>query len=180
MTYNKQNLRPLALSLTVLGAFARLIPHPTNFTPVGGMSLFAGARLRGWQAYLLPLVLMAVTDPLVASIYGVPAFGWITPFVYVSFLISVWIGRHLRDTDNAVRIGGATLAGSVQFFLLTNFGVWLQGLNYPLTAGGLASCYVAAIPFFGRTLAGDACYVAVLFGLHAWLRKTTPQEALSC
>ena len=48
-------VRPLAISLTVLGAILRLIPHPPNFAPVGGMSLYAGARLRGWQAFALPL-----------------------------------------------------------------------------------------------------------------------------
>ncbi len=80
------NRRPLALALTVLGAVARLVPHPWNFAPVGGMSLFAGARLRGWQAYVLPIVLMAVTDPLVGG------YSRATPFVYLSFLINVWIG----------------------------------------------------------------------------------------
>jgi hypothetical protein len=174
MSYKKQNLRLLALGLTVIGAVARLIPHPTNFTPVGGMSVFAGARLRGWQAFLLPLVLMAVTDPLVASIYGVPAFGWITPFVYVSFLISVWLGRYLRNTNSVARIGGMTFLCSTQFFLVTNFAVWLHWPTYPHTAAGLVSCYIAALPFFGRTLAGDLFYVGVLFGLHAWLRRVAP------
>ena len=54
------HVRPLAMSLTVAGAVLRLLPHPANFTPVGGMSLYAGARLRGWQAFALPLLLMAV------------------------------------------------------------------------------------------------------------------------
>ena len=59
-----KKVRPLALSLTVLGALVRLIPHPANFAPVGGVSLYAGARLRGWQAFAVPLLLMALTDPL--------------------------------------------------------------------------------------------------------------------
>ena len=41
----KERSGPLALSLTILGAIARFMPHPPNFAPVGGMSLFAGARL---------------------------------------------------------------------------------------------------------------------------------------
>ena len=44
------NRRPVALTLVVLGAVARLVPHPWNFAPVGGMSLFSGARLHGvWK-----------------------------------------------------------------------------------------------------------------------------------
>src|SRR6476661_8075399 len=61
------NRRPVAMTLVVLGAVARLVPHPWNFAPVGGMSLFAGARLRGWWAWTLPIVLMAITDPLVGG-----------------------------------------------------------------------------------------------------------------
>ncbi len=157
--------RPLATGLTVLGAVARLLPHVPNFTPVGSMSLFAGARLRGWQAYLLPLALMAVTDPLVGG------YSSSTPWVYASFLISVWLGRYLRGSENALRIGGVCLAASAQFFAVTNFGVWVGSGMYPHTLSGLAACYVSAIPFFGRTLAGDLLYTGALFGLHAWLSR---------
>ena len=60
-------LRPYAVGLVLLGGLLRLTPHPWNFTPVGGMSLFAGARMRGWMAYLLPLLVMLITDPLVGG-----------------------------------------------------------------------------------------------------------------
>jgi hypothetical protein len=159
------NVRPLALSLTVLGAAARLLPHAPNFAPVGGMSLYAGARLRGWQAFALPLVLMAVTDPLLGG-YSVA-----TPFVYLSFMISVWIGRRLQSTESPWRIGGACLACSAQFFLISNFATWVLGSWYAHTWAGLALCFTQAIPFFGRTLAGDLVYAGVFFGLHAWLSR---------
>ena len=166
------NWRPAALSLTVLGAVARLAPHPPNFAPVGATSLFAGARLPRWQAYLVPLALMAVTDPILASFYGVPAFSRFSLFTYVSFLIAVWLGRRLRNTESISRIAAVTVLNSIQFFLITNFGSWLWFKAYPMTAAGLASCYTSAIPFFGWTLASDLLYTAVLFGLYAWLSRT--------
>jgi hypothetical protein len=169
---NKANWRPAALSLTVLGAVARLLPHPPNFAPVGATSLFSGARLPRWQAYLVPLVLMAVTDPILARFYGVPAFSRYQIFIYASFLIAVWLGRFLRNTESIARIAAVTLLNSVQFFLITNFGSWLWFQTYPHTMGGLATCYIAAIPFFGWTLASDILYTGVLFGLYAWLSRT--------
>src|SRR3984893_13312016 len=171
MTQNS-NWRPVALSLTVLGAIVRLLPHPPNFAPVGATSLFAGARLPIWQAYLVPLALMAITDPILASFYGVAAFSRFQLFIYASFLISVWLGRRLRNTESVSRIAAFTVANSIQFFLITNFGSWLWFQDYPRTAAGLVTCYLAAIPFFGRTLASDILYTAVLFGLHAWLTCT--------
>ena len=178
MTENSR-WRPVALSLTVLGAVARLIPHPANFAPVGAASLFAGARLPVWQAYLVPLALMAITDPILAvTVYHTPAFGPAQIFIYGSFLIAVWLGRHLRSTESIPRIGALSIVNSMQFFLLSNFGAWLVSTAhpatalYPATAAGLASCYIAAIPFFGRTLLSDLLFTAIFFGLHAWLSRS--------
>jgi Family of unknown function (DUF6580) len=48
--------------------------------------------------------------------------------------------------------------------LLTNFGVWAFDSPYPRTLDGLITCYVAAIPFFAKTLQGDMLYTIILFG----------------
>ena len=158
--------RPLAIGLTIVGILARLVPHAPNFSPVGGVSLFAGGRLSGWKAYLLPLVLMLVTDPFVGG------YSFATPFVYASFLIYVWIGSRVRATQSPLAIGGAALAGSVQFFLITNFAMWLKPVSlYTHNAAGLMACYVAAIPFYGRTLLADLFYSAALFGAYALLSR---------
>ena len=160
----KNTARPLAIGLIILGGLIRITQH-WNFAPVGALSLFAGARLRGWQAYLVPLALMAVTDPLLGG-YSIA-----TPLVYASFMINVWIGSRLRETENPVWIGSGALAGSIQFFLITNFA-WLAGSSmYPHTLGGVFACYAAGVPFFWRTLASDLFYAGVLFGLHAWLSR---------
>jgi len=168
----KANWRPVAVSLTVLGAVARLLPHPPNFAPVGATSLFAGARLPRWQAYLVPLVALAVTDPILSPFYGFQPYSKYLLFSYLSVLISVWLGRRLRNTESVSRIAAVTVVNSIQFFLITNFGSWLWFQAYPRTAAGLASCYISAIPFFGWTLSSDILYTAVLFGLYAWLRRT--------
>lgn len=169
---NKANWRPAALSLTVLGAVARLLPHPPNFAPVGATSLFSGARLPRWQAYLVPLVLMAVTDPILSPLYGFKPYTKYLIFTYVSFLVSVTLGRLLRNSESVTRIAAVTVLNSIQFYLITNFGSWLWFQGYPHTMNGLAACYVAAIPFFGWTLASDIFYTGVMFGLYAWLSRT--------
>ena len=160
-----QAARPLALGLTVLGGLARMSQN-LNFAPVGAISLFAGARLRGWQAYALPIVLMLVTDPFLGG------FSFATPFVYASFLLNVWIGSRLRNTERPALLAGAAVLSSVQFFVLTNFGTWLAPhAPYPHTFGGLWACYVAAVPFVRGTLTSDLVYTGVLFGLHAVLSR---------
>tara|TARA_B100000513_G_C11757642_1_gene136422 strand:- start:242 stop:502 length:261 start_codon:yes stop_codon:yes gene_type:complete len=48
------------------------------------------------------------------------------------------------------------LISSLIFFVVSNFGVWIIG--YPKTLEGFITCYIAAIPFFGWTIAGDLFY----------------------
>lgn len=176
---DKSVARPLAIGLTVIAGLARMAQN-LNFAPVGALSLFAGARLRSWQAYALPIALMAVTDPFLGG------YSAETPFVYASFLIAVYLGTLLRKTENPARIGIVALLSSAQFFLLTNLpSWWAHPETYAHTPAGLLKCYTAAIPFFRHTLESDLLYTAVLFGAHALLsrgvapaeRVATPQPA---
>jgi len=167
--------RSLAIGLTILSALGRLLPHAPNVTPVGGACLFAGARISGIWAYLLPLAVMLVTDPLVGG------YTWGTPMIYAAFLINVWIGRRILRNATPARVGVAAFACSLQFFLLTNFAVWVTAVAqhsamYPADLSGLIACYVSALPFWGRTLVGDLFYSGALFGLYELLthRSTAP------
>src|SRR5271154_2637959 len=67
---NSTHSRPLTFGLTLLSALGRLIPHAPNVTPVGGSCLFAGSRISGIWAYLLPLFVMIATDPIVGHAGG--------------------------------------------------------------------------------------------------------------
>ncbi len=94
MDRKKTGFQPLAFTLTVAAALLRLVPHPPNFSPVGGVALFGGAKLRGWQAYLVPLAAMLLTDPIRSWMEGgYPAYTSFTFVIYGCFLISVVLGR---------------------------------------------------------------------------------------
>jgi uncharacterized protein DUF6580 len=158
----------LALVLIALAAALRVAPHPWNFTPVGAMALFSGAILKDRRlAFVVPLVALFAGDAFIG-------FHKLMPIVYASFLINVAIGFWLRDRRTFARISLATLAGAIQFFLVTNFAVWAFGLSYPRSATGLVACYVAGIPFFWNTLAGDAVYAILFFGTFALAERLFP------
>lgn len=162
------------IGLVALGACARLLPHPWNFTPLVAMGVFAGAQARRTStAALVTLLSLAVSD-LVLGFYG--GFWW----VYGAALVPVLLGRLVRNRGGVRSLAATVLGSSLSFFVLTNFAVWAGGHLYPRTVAGLAACYVAAIPFYGNQLAGDAFYAVVLFGgyslLTRWLLRT-PQPA---
>jgi hypothetical protein len=162
--------RTLVITAMVLAAAAiRLAPHPMNFAPIGALALFGGAYFSSKsQALLVPLLPLIIGD-------AITGFHPLIPFVYASFLLSVAIGFWLRRKRSATRIGAATLAGAIQFFLITNFAVWATSIgSYPKTASGLTACYIAGIPLFWNTLAGDAFYAALLFGGMALAARRFP------
>jgi hypothetical protein len=175
MTKNKEDekfLRPRTLvisGIVLVAAAMRLAPHPMNFTPIGALALFGGAYFSSKrQALAIPLLSLIVGDIFTG-------FHQVIPFVYASFLVSVAIGFWLRQKKSVPRIGAATLAGAIQFFLVTNFGLWASSIgSYPKTSAGLVTCYIAGIPLFWSTLAGDAFYAALLFGGMALAEHSFP------
>ncbi len=151
--------RLLVLVLMILAAAAsRLIPHPPNLASITAVALFGGAYLSDKRlAFLIPMAALFLSD-LVLGLYAH------MEIIYGSFALVVCIGLLLRRKRTPLRVAGATLLGSILFFVITNFGGWAFGSLYPKTVAGLVTCYVAAIPFFQNTLVGDAFYTAVLFG----------------
>ncbi len=152
--------RWMVVGFLVFGILSRLVPHPWNVTPVMAIALFGGATLpKGWSLWL-PLAIVGVSDALI---------GWhaTVPFTWGAVLLISLLGWWLRPRPSAGRVLAGTLAGSVLFFLVSNFGVWLVGGLYPRTAAGFWSCYVAALPFFRSSVVGDLVCSAALFGGYA-------------
>jgi len=133
------------------------------------MALFSGAYLgRRSLAFVAPLAALFLSDVVIGFYHGMAT-------VYFSVVLIVLIGWALTTRRSFLRVGAAALASSVLFYVVTNFGMWLWSGFYPLTFAGLVTCYVAAIPFFQNTVAGDLVYTALLFGGFALLTDALPQ-----
>jgi len=157
MTANHNRLIAL-LTAILFAALLRLVPHPPNFAPIGAMALFSGAYLgRRPAAFAAPLGAMVLSDALLGFYSGF----WIT---YLAVGLIVLVGALVLLRKSPLRIAGAAVASSVLFFLVSNFGTWALSGMYPHTPAGLAACFVAAIPFFQNTVAGDLFYATLLFG----------------
>ena len=143
-------------SLVVAGVACRfLFTDLPNFAPVGALALFAGAAFVDKRiALILPMIVMLISDWIIGFHPSV-LYVYIGMAVYVA--LGIWAGRGF----NAAKFISATFAGSVSFFLITNFGYFLG--YCPKTWQGLIDCYAMAIPFFRNTLAGDFLFGTVLF-----------------
>ncbi|MBI4423236.1 MAG: hypothetical protein HY554_05895 [Elusimicrobia bacterium] len=168
-----KNTTQITLGIIALGALSRLLPHPDNVTPLAAMALLGGASLAPRQALLAPLAALALSDLFLG-------FHSVIPFVYASFLATAAIGARLREDRAAWRLTGASLASSVLFFIVTNFGTWLVAGLYARDFAGLAACFTAAIPFFRNAVLGDLFFTLTLFSLQrVTARLAQPKAAVA-
>ena len=165
----------VVILMVLVAAFSRLIPHLPNFTAVGAMAIFAGFLIPNRIISIaIPLLAMWLSDLVINNIvYSSPDFMWLSPgffWIYAGLFahtVFAWLFRKPHISG----IAGASLAGAVTFFLLSNFGVWSGSAMYEKTSEGLISCYTAALPFFGNMLAGNLIFSAILFGIYFILAK---------
>ena len=160
----------LLVSMIFAAAALRLLPHPSNFEPIGALALFAGAHLEKRRAFLIPLLAMLLSDAVIG-------FHTQLPLVYGAFALIACMGLSLKGRVTASAVTVSAFAASLLFFALTNFGVWAFDSLYPHTMTGLIACYVAALPFFANSVAGTLFYSALLFGGFALAERKLPAFA---
>lgn len=162
-----------AYLVLLFAVLSRILPHvfgttSVGFTAVGGGLLFFGARRSRWQAIPAVLALMATDYYLTTRVYGFAFHASAYLVTWVWYAAVCLLGYEvLRGKPSILRVGGAVLASSTSFFILSNFMVWMGGGLYPHTAAGLGACYVAAIPFYANDFMSTAITAGALFGLPA-------------
>lgn len=147
----------LGIVLVILGASARLLPHPANFAPLGAIAIFSGLFLPRKLALWLPLVALFISDLFIGF------YLWeVMATVYVSMMLTTFIATKIQP--KFAPITGLTLAGAIFFFLTTNAAVWAFGTMYTHNFAGLMQSYTMALPFFRNSLMGDLFFTGILVG----------------
>jgi hypothetical protein len=163
-----------AYLLLVFAILTRVVPHHgwLNFTAVGGMLLYFGAR-RSWREMLAPLAALMVTD------YCLTVFAYHYSFVWTAY-VTTWAWYLaamvlgfilLKSKTTWLRFGAAVVLGPTSFFLVSNYAVWVGGTMYARTLAGLAACYAAAIPFYRNDLLSTTIVAGLAFGVPVLVRK---------
>jgi hypothetical protein len=159
--------------MVIGGVALRVIPHPWNFAPIGAIALFAGAHFeRRWLSLLTPLATMFAGDTLLQIFTG-HGYHSLMPVIYATYALIAVLGMTLRTRrTSAFAVGAGALGSATIFYVITNFAMWLTSPIYTKDGAGLVACYMAALPFFGNTLASDALFSALFFGVFAWVERS--------
>ena len=160
----KSNLKILSLlnknyfsvSLILLLAFSRLIPHPPNFTPIIALAIMSSYFFKNiYFSISVLLISMLLSDIFIG-------FHLNMVFVYASLFLIIIIFNKIINKITYKNLFLFSLFGSLIFFIISNFGVWLVTDLYENSLNGLLSCYILAIPFFHNTLLSTLLYLVII------------------
>jgi len=139
------------IGLVLLLAFSRLIPHPPNFTPIIAVAIMSGYFFRNiYVSFSILLISMLIADIFIGFYENIV-------FVYIALLLITFVFFKISNKINFKNLFIYGFAGSLIFFIISNFGVWALGspgvydIAYEKSLSGLIQCYILAIPFFGNT-----------------------------
>src|SRR3989338_4822075 len=118
------------------------LPHAPNFTAVAVAALFSGYYIKNKKmAFLVPMAVMFLSDLKIGF------YQWqVLASVYASFAVIVLLGVLIKNKKWYFALP-TSLAGTIIFYIVTNYAVWQFGTWYPHTLSGLIESYVSGLPF---------------------------------
>lgn len=156
------------LGFILCGVISRFYPHLPNFTALNSIALFSACYLSSTRLSLFVVFITMLMSDCILGLHSSMV------FVYLSFGLIVLLGRWLNANCSLHRTLMLVPASSMLFFLITNFGVWLNSSLYPHTSSGLALCYISALPFLANQLLGDLFYSVLMFGCFSLAERAIP------
>lgn len=169
----------MAIGLVLLAVVSRIIgeaTHSYNFAPVVAIGLVSGMLVKDTKT----AVLLALLGQFLADVYfqifptatNTGFYDFSQFFVYGGLIAVAFIGKSFSKI-NLITIASGTLAASVAFYIISNFGYFLLGHN-GFSVSGFIKTYIDAIPFFRNNLEGNFIGSAVLFGAYFTMKFLAP------
>lgn len=162
------NWKPL-LVLFVVVLVSRIIPHPSNFTPVGALGLWLGYQYRLNKTMLFAFILMLVSSDYLVN--GILYSSWNISYyknngvawLYLATLLYPVFGFLTVKSNKAIEAVKGGFLGSIAFFLITNCAFFYSETLYTHDFAGLIKGYVMGLPFYRNTLLADVFFSGVVF-----------------
>lgn len=187
---SQRNTRILiAVGLILAAVVIRILNtelHLFHFAPVAAIGLFCGAIVRNKPySFLFTVLTQLLSDIYFQCFTNTPGFYGVEQlFVYGGMSAVTWLGMFM-GRPNVGRVVSYSVLGSLLFFIISNFGVWVSIqlgndlYGYGKGLSGLATTYLMALPFytkvgtelFGNALLGDILWNTGLFGAYSLLTK---------
>lgn len=144
-----------------------LLPFfPMGFSPMESLSLFSTRLISyRWLAYLFPLMIIMSTDTVINYFFSQPLSPFYPGFYwqYLAYFLLTLLGQFFNNLLTLKRVLLSSILGASLFFLISNFGVWVSSSLYPPTGEGLITCYLMALPFYGKNILATLFFSCLIY-----------------
>ena len=154
------NFAKVAFGVLVALSASRFVPHPPNFTSLITLSFYIPAVFG--LRYIPVVVISLLFTDLILGLHSTMIFT--SGSVVLIGLISKYLNKSIL-----FRIFGS-LGGAAIFFLVSNFGVWVEG-TYGYSIIGFINCYFMAIPFFGYSVVSTLIFSVLIETVYRFYQK---------
>jgi hypothetical protein len=196
MKLNRSTILEFFLLILVASLYRVWAGRPFGFAPQMAMAIFAGATIKDKRwALLMPLLSMLLSDVIYQILYinGLSTIKGFYSGMWSNYILIAGLTcfGFLMKRITVLNVIGFSISGSVLFFILSNFSVWISGGGFgrPITFEGLLLCYQDALAFYrdyglingfaGNFMIGDIFFTAVLFGSYLLLRKPVVKTSVA-
>lgn len=150
----------LLIGLVGFGVASRIGWVVPNWALIGALALWSPYFFNRTSLSLGFILSILVLSDLVLGFY--PEQMW----VYLAYVPYVLLGAKEYQTQLY-----RPLLGSLGFFVISNFGVWISTDFYLKSFEGLYQCYLMGLPFLKATLLSDGLYFYGIAGIIYGLKK---------
>ncbi|MDP3970123.1 MAG: hypothetical protein Q8P90_00315 [bacterium] len=161
----------IAVGLITFGIGGRmlLLNYP-NIETLMVVAIISGAMLGPYLGFSVALFSVIGSDILIGN-SEILIYTW-TAWAIIGIVSTLAKQRKHKVAvwADTLKFTGFGIAGTLFFYILTNFGVWHLSGMYPHTFVGLIESYVMAVPFLRNQLLGNMVIVpsVSLVFLTAW------------
>ena len=171
---NRNHTIIAVILLMTVCAFARLIPHMPNFTPVESLAIFGAAYLskKHW-AFIISVLVLYFSDFIINNtvarsffpdVQGIVWFSSYMMYNFIAMALIVLVSSKIISKVTIKNVGMSILFASILFFII-NFGSWANEKSlYSSDFSGLMASFMAGIPFFRNSLLSNIIFTTVIFG----------------
>ncbi len=145
------------LFFCLIVAISRLVPHPPNFTPILAGAIFMPFMVQRSLGIFIPLMIMLLSD-LIIGLHGLMIWTY-------GALVLITLFSYQVIEKKLISVLKVSIASSIIFFILTNFGVWLMSSMYSYNLTGLIAAYTMGLPFLANSLFATVLFSSCFYAI---------------
>jgi len=95
-----------------------------------------------------------------------------------SVIFRLQLGRFIKKINikNVILTG---VLAALFHWIITDFGVWMDGRIYPMNSAGFVACFVAALPYLENMLIANLVFCGIMFGVFELAERKFPMLSLN-